>query len=105
MKNTYKKNTQPKIFFDKKEDIIWVVFKDGKEGRYEELTPNIKLEYDDEGNLIGLELLNASRQQTFVNTIISDRNVINNYENITDDLTLVGVNDIKITSNRYFQSL
>ncbi|PIP64076.1 hypothetical protein CO083_06390 [Candidatus Roizmanbacteria bacterium CG_4_9_14_0_8_um_filter_34_12] len=106
MKKTNKKSIQPKAktFYDEKEDVLWVVFKKGEEGRYEEITPDLNLEYDDGGNLIGLEVFNASKQQTFSNLIVSDKNEKYYFEDITENLTIGDVRDIKVTSNPYFQT-
>jgi len=106
MKKTNKKSIQPKAktFYDEKEDVLWVVFKKGEEGRYEEITPDLNLEYDDGGNLIGLEVFNASKQQTFSNLIVSDKNEKYYFEDITENLTIGDVRDIEVTSNPYFQT-
>jgi len=48
-----------KVFYDEKEDILYL----GKEGQEEEiveLAPGINVELDGSGELIGVELLNAS---------------------------------------------
>jgi uncharacterized protein YuzE len=48
-----------KVFYDEKEDILYL----GKEGQEEEvieLAPGINVELDNGGQLIGVELLNAS---------------------------------------------
>lgn len=48
-----------KVFYDEKEDVLYL----GKEGQEEEvveLAPGINVEFDDSGELIGVELFNAS---------------------------------------------
>ena len=50
-----------KIYYDKEQDILWIVFKEGEQDSYEELAPGINAEYDADGNLIGIEYFNASK--------------------------------------------
>jgi uncharacterized protein YuzE len=42
------------------EDILHVVFADGPEGGSVELSPGVTAELNDKGELIGVEILNAS---------------------------------------------
>jgi uncharacterized protein YuzE len=48
-----------KIFYDEKEDILYLA-KEGQEEEVIELAPGINVELDNGGQLIGVELLNAS---------------------------------------------
>lgn len=48
-----------KVFYDEKEDILYIA-KEGREEEFVELAPGINVELDDSGELIGVELFNAS---------------------------------------------
>jgi uncharacterized protein YuzE len=48
-----------KVFYDEKEDILYLA-KEGQEKEVIELAPGINVELDNGGQLIGVELLNAS---------------------------------------------
>ena len=54
---------KPKMLYFEKEDILYVVIADEEEVNSVELTPNITAELNEKGELIGVEILNAS---TFV---------------------------------------
>ena len=43
-----------------KEDVIHIKIKDGPEANSVELSPNITAELDEKGEIIGVEILNAS---------------------------------------------
>jgi len=49
-----------KVFYDEKEDILYLA-KEGKEAEVIEISPQVNMELDDNGNLIGAELFKASR--------------------------------------------
>lgn len=48
-----------KVFFDEKEDILYLA-KEGMEHEVVEISPGVNAEHDEKGNLIGIELFNAS---------------------------------------------
>ncbi len=48
-----------KVFYDDKEDILYLA-KEGKEEEVVELSPGVNVELDGSGELIGIELFNAS---------------------------------------------
>lgn len=48
-----------KVNYDEKEDILYIA-KEGIEYEVVELTPGVNVELDENGNLIGIELFNAS---------------------------------------------
>lgn len=48
-----------KVFYDEKENILYIA-KEGREEEVVELAPGINVELDDSGELIGVELFNAS---------------------------------------------
>jgi len=47
------------VFFDEKEDILYLA-KEGMEHEVVEISPGVNAELDKKGNLIGIELFNAS---------------------------------------------
>lgn len=51
---------KPKIFYDKKVDALWFRIKRGPQADAEEIAPGMTIEYNDKGEIIGLEILNAS---------------------------------------------
>ena len=55
------KKTEEKIYYDKKTDSLWLNLKSGVEERYEEIAPGVGLEYGTKGELLGVEILNASK--------------------------------------------
>ena len=48
-----------KVFYDEEEDILYLA-KQGQEEEVTEVAPGINVEFDKGGQLIGVELLNAS---------------------------------------------
>ncbi len=54
---------KPKLAYFEREDILHLVVSEGDEASSVELSPNITAELNESGDLIGIEILNAS---TFV---------------------------------------
>lgn len=54
---------KPKMFYFEKEDVLHLVIADEEEANSVELSPNVTAELNENGELIGIEILNAS---TFV---------------------------------------
>lgn len=52
-------NKTQMTYFEK-EDILHVIISEGEEAKSVEITPNITAELDKDGELIGIEILNAS---------------------------------------------
>jgi len=52
-------NKTQMTYFEK-EDILHVIISEGEEAKSVEITPNITAELDKNGELIGIEILNAS---------------------------------------------
>jgi uncharacterized protein YuzE len=48
-----------KVFYDEEEDILYLA-KEGEEAEVVEISPGVNMELDSKGNLIGVELFNAS---------------------------------------------
>lgn len=55
------KKTNDKIYYDKKTDVLWLNIKSGLEEEYREITPGVSVELDKKGELLGIEILNASK--------------------------------------------
>ncbi|MCD6262250.1 MAG: DUF2283 domain-containing protein [Deltaproteobacteria bacterium] len=51
---------KPKMNYFKEEDILHLVISDEKEAGSVQLSPNITVELNEEGELIGIEILEAS---------------------------------------------
>lgn len=55
------KKTRQKIYYDKKTDVLWLNIKSGIEEEHREVTPGVSIEIGREGELLGIEILNASK--------------------------------------------
>lgn len=55
------KKRKQKIYYDKKSDILWINIKSGVEEEYREVAPGVSLEIGEKGELLGIEILNASK--------------------------------------------
>lgn len=53
-------NNKPKIAYDSKSDVLYIVTKKGKEEEFVEIAPGINVELDEKGEVIGIEIVNAS---------------------------------------------
>jgi uncharacterized protein YuzE len=58
-----------KIRYDKETDIIYIRFSDAKIIESDEAKPGIILDYDKNGNIAGIEVLNASSKMGQVNSV------------------------------------
>ncbi|MDE0482772.1 MAG: DUF2283 domain-containing protein [Candidatus Poribacteria bacterium] len=61
---------KPKMRYFDKEDILHLVISDEPQSDSLELSPNITAELNDNGELIGIEILNAS---TFIQETVLDK--------------------------------
>jgi uncharacterized protein YuzE len=50
-----------KYKYDKESDSLFIILKEGEEDRFEEVVPGINLEFDENNEIIGVEILKASR--------------------------------------------
>ena len=55
------KKQKEKIFYDKRSDILWLLVKSGEEFKHKEISPGISVELGKNGELLGIEILNASK--------------------------------------------
>ena len=55
------KKTKEKIFYDKKSDVLWLLVKSGQEYEHRELLPGVSVELGKSGELLGIEILNATK--------------------------------------------
>ena len=55
------KKIKQKIFYDKKSDALWLFVKSGVEYEHKEISPGVSVELGKNGELLGIEILNASR--------------------------------------------
>ncbi len=63
-----------KVNYDPEEDILYIVVKDGSIFDSKEIDEDIRSEYDKEGNVAGLEIMNARRNlaKTFAREIAKE---------------------------------
>ena len=54
-------SSKPVVNYDSKSDVLYIVAKKAKEEEYVEIAPGINVELDDKGEVIGVEILNASK--------------------------------------------
>lgn len=55
------KKAKEKVYYDKKTDVLWLMVKPGPEDKHQEIAPGISVELDKNGQLLGIEILNASK--------------------------------------------
>lgn len=55
------KQSKEKVYYDKKTDVLWLMVKSGLEEEHREITPGVSLELGKNGELLGIEILNASK--------------------------------------------
>ena len=55
------KRPKDKIYYDKKSDALWLLVKSGIEEEVKEVSPGVNVELGKHGELLGIEILNASK--------------------------------------------
>jgi uncharacterized protein YuzE len=53
-----------KVIYDRETDTLTVIFAESPVAESDEDKPGVILDYDDQGNLVSLEILDASRRVT-----------------------------------------
>ncbi|MDP3914279.1 MAG: DUF2283 domain-containing protein [Bacteroidota bacterium] len=57
------------IKYDKEVDIVYIQFSEKKVSESDEDKPGIILDYDDDGNIVGIEILEASKKMVQPNGV------------------------------------
>lgn len=55
------KKIKQKLYYDKDTDVLWFYIKSGAEEEHKEIMPGVSLELGENGELLGIEILNASK--------------------------------------------
>lgn len=55
------KKTKSKICYDHETDVLWLLVKEGIEEEHREVAPGVSVEIGKNGELLGVEILNASK--------------------------------------------
>jgi uncharacterized protein YuzE len=58
------------VKYNKESDVIYIQFSDAQVSESEEDKPGVILDYDYHGNIIGIEILNASQKTSHPNGIV-----------------------------------
>ncbi len=53
-------NNKALVNYDSESDVLYIIAKDGKEDSFVEVVPGINVELNEKGEVIGIEILNAS---------------------------------------------
>lgn len=52
---------QKRIYYDRRSDVLYLFIRSGTEEEVQEVAPGVNVELDRRGQLLGIEILNASR--------------------------------------------
>ena len=52
---------KPTVHYDPQSDVLYFLVRDGEEEKFVEVAEGVNVELDEEGQLLGVEILNASR--------------------------------------------
>ena len=55
------KKANSKLYYDKKTDVLWLSVKSGIEEEHKEISPGVSIELGKNGEVLGIEILNASK--------------------------------------------
>lgn len=55
------KKTKQKVYYDRKTDVLWFMIKSGPEEDHREVAPGVSIELGKNGELLGIEILDASK--------------------------------------------
>jgi|YNPBryBLVA2012_1023415.scaffolds.fasta_scaffold41561_2 uncharacterized protein YuzE len=53
--------SEPSLNYDKVNDILYIVIREGEEYRFDEVTEGIIIEFDENDQVIGIEISNAAQ--------------------------------------------
>ncbi len=53
--------TEPVVRYDPEADVLYIVAEAGEIARSSEVSPGVTIEYNDRGDVIGIEILRASK--------------------------------------------
>jgi uncharacterized protein YuzE len=56
-----RKKTESLVNYDSVSDVLYLVTKEGTEAEFREVAPGVNVELDEDGQVIGVEILGASR--------------------------------------------
>lgn len=56
-----RKKREPRVNYDPATDILYLVTQEGVEAEFKEVIPGVNIEMDEDGQVIGVEILGASR--------------------------------------------
>lgn len=56
-----RKKREPTVNYDSSTDVLYLVIQEGVEAEFREIIPGINIEMDEEGQVIGVEIVGASR--------------------------------------------
>lgn len=56
-----KKKSKPIVNYDPAADVLYLLTQEGVEAEFQEVIPGVNVEMDEEGQVIGVEILGASR--------------------------------------------
>jgi uncharacterized protein YuzE len=56
-----RKTREPKVNYDPSADVLYLVTQKGVEAEFREVIPGVNVELDEKGQVIGVEILEASR--------------------------------------------
>jgi uncharacterized protein YuzE len=92
-------NMKKNIYYDKVSDIKWIVIAEGEESYTEDLAPNVVGEYNANGQLIGIEIQNASKKvENFtLNSSTKEKVFTHSEKNTTANIILSEFSDKKLS--------
>jgi len=56
-----RKKPEPRVNYDSSTDVLYLVTREGIEAEFREAMPGVNVEMDEEGEVIGVEILRASQ--------------------------------------------
>ena len=75
-----------KVIYDRETDTLTIIFAETPVAESDEDKPGVILDYDDQGNLVSLEILDASRRVTVPSKIEYQVSPVAWYDNVNKEL-------------------